>query len=58
MAETEKLIQEVNASMAMEGMPLTDEDRARMRIALADLNTLDAIISSLVKKHAIKSNCR
>ena len=31
MKDLERMIEDVNASMAMEGMPLTEEDKARMR---------------------------
>ncbi|MBQ3427865.1 MAG: hypothetical protein IJH37_12105 [Clostridia bacterium] len=31
MSETERIIANVNATMTMEGMPLTNEDKARIR---------------------------
>jgi hypothetical protein len=34
MRDTEQKIREVNATMAMEGMPLTDEDKDDMRKVL------------------------
>jgi hypothetical protein len=54
MRTTEQKILAVNATMAMEGMPLTDEDRARLRDIFDGKATADAIVQGLVKKHSQK----
>lgn len=51
MSEMEKIISEVNSSMAMEGMPLTDEDRERLYVFLNDPSALQQMLSELIKKH-------
>lgn len=51
MSDAEKIISEVNSSMAMEGMPLTDEDRERLYVYLNDPSTLQQMVSELIKKH-------
>ena len=53
MCEIEKVINEVDSSMAMEGMPLSNEDKDRIRICLANPSELNDIISNLIKKHTV-----
>lgn len=53
MCEIEKLINEVDSSMSMEGMPLSSEDKDRIRICLANPSELNGIISNLIKKHTV-----
>lgn len=53
MCEIEKLINEVDSSMSMEGMPLSSEDKDRIRICLANPSKLNDIISNLIKKHTV-----
>ena len=36
MKDTEKIIRQVNGNMAIEGMPITEADKARIRICLND----------------------
>ena len=52
MSEIDKIVNEVNGSMAIEGMPLTDEDKERIRISLADRNKFQAILKELILKHS------
>ncbi len=51
MSNEEKIIAEVNSSMAMEGMPLTTEDKNRLRYFLSNPDNLENIINELVKKY-------
>lgn len=53
MCEIEKVISEVDSSMSMEGMPLSNEDKDRIRICLANPTELNDIISDLIKKHTV-----
>jgi len=56
MSEIEKIINEVDSSMAMEGLPLTEEDRDRIKSCLIDPGTLDKVIAELLKKHTVSGN--
>ena len=56
MSEIEKIINEVDSSMAMEGLPLTGEDRERIKSCLINPGTLDMVIADLLKKHTVSSN--
>lgn len=51
MSDNEKIIAEVDSSMAMEGMPLTDEDKKRLYMFLNDPSSLKQMLSELIKKH-------
>ncbi len=54
MRNIEKIINEVNGSMAIEGMPLTEEDKNRMRFCAGDRAKVDKMVSELIAKHKIK----
>ena len=54
--DTERVIGMVNSTMAMEGMPLTDEDRGRLRTVLSCDATADDIVRQLVIKHRRNAN--
>ena len=58
MSDIESIVREVDSSMAMEGMPLYSEDKDRIRKCLADLNSLEKMVDSLVEKHAIPIRAR
>lgn len=51
MKDLEKLIDEVNASMSMEGMPLTEDDKDRIRRCAGNDELVEKTIAQLVKKH-------
>jgi len=51
MKDLEKLIDEVNGSMAMEGMPLTQSDKDRIRYCAGNVKLVEKTIAELVKKH-------
>lgn len=53
MVNSEKIIDEVNGTMAMEGMPLTESDKVRLRECITGKTSYDKIIERLVQKHSI-----
>lgn len=53
MERIEKVIEEVNGTMSIEGMPLTREDRERIRRCARDQQLVEAEIRQLVKKYSI-----
>lgn len=50
----EKIIRDVNANFSLEGMPLTNNDKNRMRECLAGKTTVNDTIKKLVEKHTVK----
>lgn len=54
MSETDRIIENVNATMSMENMPLHAEDRKRMRECLEGKKTFQETIDLLIKKHTHK----
>lgn len=52
MSDIDRIVNEVNGSMAMEGMPLTDEDKERIRISLSDNEKYKKILKELIIKHS------
>ena len=53
MKDVEKIIGEVNGTMAMEGMPLTDQDKDRLRECITGETSYDEMVRRLVKKHTV-----
>lgn len=53
MRDVEKIIGEVNGTMAMEGMPLTDEDREMLRECITGKTSTDEMIKRLVKRYTV-----
>lgn len=56
MGDIEKIVREVDSSMAMEGMPLTNEDKDRIQKCLSEPSAVEHMISSLLAKHT--SSCQ
>ncbi|OCN03302.1 hypothetical protein A7X67_13180 [Clostridium sp. W14A] len=52
MNNIEKLIDEVNGTMSIEGMPLTPADRERIRLCAGDEKKVEETIAELVRKHS------
>ena len=48
----ERIIEQVNSSMAMEGMPLTKKDKERIRTCAGNDDKVERMVSELVKKHS------
>ena len=53
--EIEKRIGEVNGTMAIEGMPLTQNDKERLRLCLSGKVSYDEMIHHLVRKHTVRT---
>ena len=58
MANIDKIIREVDSSMAMEGMPLTTEDKQRIRKDLSSPASLNEVIVQLVKSRSVPAPAR
>ena len=58
MGDLERLIDEVNGSMSMEGMPLTKADKDRIRRCVGNDKLVDETIATLVKKHTVVKEYR
>jgi len=52
--DIEQIIREVNGTMAMEGMPLTEEDKERLKLCLSDKVSFEEMKNRIVKKHTMK----
>ncbi len=48
MSESERIIANVNATMTMEGMPLTDADKSRIRDCFDGIKSFDETVKELV----------
>ncbi len=55
MRDIEQTVREVNGTMAIEGMPLTDEDKERLRSILRGEISYDAAIRAIIDKYSAKS---
>ena len=55
MHEIERIVREVDSSMAMEGLPLTVEDKDRIRRCLSEPSSLEQTIGSLLRKHTVSA---
>ena len=53
-SEIERFIKEVDASMAMEGMPLSEEAKKRIEDYLIDPSKYESILKELIKKYEQK----
>ncbi len=51
MSELECILANVDATMSMEGMPLTDEDRIRILNCLTGKSTFDNEIKKIIEKY-------
>nr|WP_312576148.1 hypothetical protein [Sedimentibacter sp.] len=52
--EIDKIIDNVNGNLAIEGMPLTEQDRDRIRACLSGKVAFNDMIKNLVEKHTVK----
>ena len=55
MRSEEQKIQNINGSMAIEGMPLTAEDTARLRSLLRGKTSYDAAIRKIIEKYTFQN---
>lgn len=58
MRDVEQTIREVNGTMAIEGMPLTDEDKNRLRDILSGRVSIDDTIKQLNDKYLMDGKTR
>jgi hypothetical protein len=49
--DMENIIENIDFSMAMEDMPLTNEDKTRLRDCLNGTADVDKILQEVIKKH-------
>lgn len=54
MSNTERIIENVNATMTMEDMPLFSEDKERIRECIEGKVSFDVAIEMLLKKYTHK----
>lgn len=52
MNHIERIIEQVDGSMRIEGMPLTREDKERIRRCADSKELVEAEIQALIKKHS------
>lgn len=55
MSEIERIINEVDSSMSMEGLPLTSADKERISVCLNNPKMLDSMINELLNKHRVNA---
>lgn len=53
MRDVEKIIGEINGTMAIEGMPLTEEDREMLRECITGKTSYDDMVKKLVQKYTV-----
>ena len=54
MAEnTENIIENIDFSMKMEDMPLTEEDKTRLRVCLNGNRDINEVLQETIKKHTL-----
>ena len=51
--DMENIVKNIDFSMTMEGMPLTNEDKNRLRDCLNGKSDIDTILQELIKKHTL-----
>jgi hypothetical protein len=49
--DMENIVENIDFSMAMEDMPLTDKDKNRLRDCLNGIIDVDEILQEVIKKH-------
>ena len=57
-SEIERIVKEVDGSMAMEGLPLNNADKDRIRKCLMEPDSLDSVIRALISKHTVPARMR
>ena len=55
MSEVDRIINEVDSSMAMEGLPLSSADKERISVCLNNPKMLDSMIKELLNKHKVSA---
>jgi hypothetical protein len=52
--DVENVVENIDFSMKMEDMPLTDEDKNRLRDCLNGMADVDKILQEVIKKHTLE----
>ncbi len=55
MSEIERIINEVDSSMSMEGLPLTNDDKERISVCLNNPKMLNDMVNELLNKHRVNA---
>ena len=55
MGDIEQKIREVNGTMAIEGMPLTDDDKSRLRSILRGEISYEAAVQEIIQRYTIQT---
>lgn len=50
-ARTEMIVKQTDGNMTLSGMPLTDEDKERIRYLIEHPDEMDAMLDALILKH-------
>jgi len=56
MENIEEIIAEINGTMAIEGMPLTEDDKTMLRKCITGEISSDEMVKRLVNKYTVVSN--
>jgi hypothetical protein len=51
--DVENIIENIDFSMKMEDMPLTEEDKSRLRICLNGNKDINEVLQETIKKHTL-----
>lgn len=54
MKNIEQIIKEVNGTMTIEGMPLKEEDKERIRVCLSDEVSFEEMKRRIIEKHTVR----
>lgn len=49
----EMIVRQTNGSMALSGLPLTEEDKERIRYLAEHPDEMDAMLEELIRKHTV-----
>ena len=49
----ENIIENIDFSMKMEDMPLTEDDKSRLRICLTGKKDINEVLQETIKKHTL-----
>ncbi|MCL2792029.1 MAG: hypothetical protein FWD87_02965 [Spirochaetaceae bacterium] len=49
----ENIIENIDFSMKMEDMPLTEEDKSRLRVCLNGNKDINKVLQETIKKHTV-----
>lgn len=52
--DVDQIIKEVNGSMAIEGMPLNEEDKERLRECIVESISFEDMKRKIIEKHTIR----